>query len=395
MITYVIEHTLLKMDSAPSSLVVYQNGTASIAYAVTSYSTSRSYTLPVTVRVVPYSVMITDSMGRVYPYTLDKESLTINDIWIGRGTITDSEGNTVTGNISSVDSDIVTVDGNVYPKYKSLIFSERYPNHEFFIRYNFEGIGWETNHTLIIGDSSVLKWTMNATVTNETGRVYDCESLRLDTGGLAKSHGISERAIAVSSPPDQSKDRLSFELGTRRLGAKEQYLLDSIEDLPAERFYYQRVPVTGSDKKYHTVRSRVVTKVPEGQVVPGGIISIFEEDMTLLAISSIRSHREGEKVELELGTTGAVSMESRVRVSEKEESEEKRKYTEATISSRIENYSQLPVELHIDLEDMRLHKAEVRGGSPYTHRLDEIEGTLIIRLEGVISAEITVDLLLS
>ena len=122
--------------------------------------------------------------------------------------------------------------------------------------------------------------------------------------------------------------------------------------------------------------------------------------MTLLAISSIRSHREGEKVELELGTTGAVSMESRVRVSEKSikeeilESEEKRKYTEATISSRIENYSQLPVELHIDLEGMRLHKAEV-SGFPYTHRLDEIEGTLIIRLERVISAEITVDLLLS
>ena len=103
---------------------------------------------------------------------------------------------------------------------------------------------------------------------------------------------------------------------------------------------------------------------------------------------------------LELGTTGAVSMESRVRVSEKSikeeilESEEKRKYTEATISSRIENYSQLPVELHIDLEGMRLHKAEV-SGFPYTHRLDEIEGTLIIRLERVISAEITVDLLLS
>lgn len=391
------------MDSTPSSVVVYQNGTASIAYTVPSYSTSKSYTLPVPVRVVPYSVMVTDSTGRVYPYTLDKDTLTINDIWIGRGTITDNEGNTVAGNISSIDSDTVTVDGSTYSKYKALIFNERYLNHEFFIRYNFEGVGWETNHTLVVSSTSVLKWTMNATVTNETGRIYDCESLRLDTGGLAeaKTHTemFSRRAMAAPSPPDQSKDRLTFDLSSRRLGAKEQYLLDTIEDLPAEKFYYQEISVMNSDKKYRTVRSRVTTKVPEGRVVPAGIISIFDEDMTLLAITDIRSHREGERVKLELGSTGAVSMESRVRISEKSIKEEiprgeaKRKYTEVTVSSRIENYSQLPVELHLDLEGKKLHKAELRG-TTYTHYLDEVEGLLIVRMEGVISAEVTVDLLL-
>lgn len=257
------------------------------------------------------------------------------------------------------------------PNFKSINFEKRFVSRKVTLSYLLGGLSWQAKHTLLIdpNTSRVVVFKTMALVHNNTGVIFNLTSLKLGIGDPApmssayganfaeeyeEEHLESKRASprrmmkmsasahpaslmamapsasAIASAPmptevyesntvenDGVEDYEFIDIGPQTLGDHGRFDILSLADIPIRKIYFYEIRNTslGSNTSIDFGYKMVIPKdthIPSGEIV---IYSFDKENNkfgTYLGKSNIKEQFQQDEMDIKLGTTNLVRVQTTV-----------------------------------------------------------------------------------
>lgn len=284
-----------------------------------------------------------------------------------------THGKYVVGTISKIGSDHIEVVAMVNDKvrtyritqYKQISTMGEASNNDYLevnigkddrgtlkLSYLFGEIGWKTHYTMILDGDRINQFKLSATITNGTGTTLNGK-ISLVAGSVRRpvTQSHQPRAMLMASPQSEAippssshsefDEHYKYELEEPQcIDHKKRLDLVTCSDAESQKYYSHDVN-SGNWVEYG-YKFKSPAFLPTGEVY---IYSQENRNILYTGTSSIKEYREGDEVDLVVGKTTQVQINSNVIVNSKEIEDNNITIHErdVTIQSEVDNTSDEPV----------------------------------------------------
>lgn len=213
---------------------------------------------------------------------------------------------------------------------------------------------WQPFYHLILKNSEIRSLELIADIHNRTSHPLQLTQVRLVATHVnmptsESRHVMLAQAMAVPSAQVTSEstipssgdwsDIIEYSIGSRLLGRRTQLPLDSWEHLKAIKLYWN---VLGNTDVTYGYRFESPDTLPTGSA----LIYLESEDQTMfIGGASISESRAGDPIDLSLGQSSAIKVESHVEVTNETPKHQHGTIESITIQSTLTNRSDVTVNL--------------------------------------------------
>ena len=217
------------------------------------------------------------------------------------------------------------------------------------LSYMFGEVGWSANYNIVLEDDNIKTFKLVGKVYNNNGNELDGDIV-LVAGNVSspvtdvhqttavRSMSMSERTEGMNE--GMSDEYHHYHIGSHLIDKNKNIKLLSIDNIESKKYYFH--VVTTKNRVEYGYQLKAPNFLPDGKVY---LYNKHGEDVIYVGTTQMKEHQEGDDVELVLGNTSKVQVESHVTsvsLDDYDQENHKKnndKRSEINIMSTIENHN--------------------------------------------------------